>query len=113
MALTYRPQEIAFVLDAAENVGLAGHTLGAFYALLMGAGMAVNCDVQNPVLTEVSFCAWPEARGVEQSHGSARREGLSGDCTRAVVVHCFVRDRARRAGGPYTVDDPDGERPAV
>ncbi|VUC20415.1 unnamed protein product [Clonostachys rosea] len=86
--LRYRPQEIGFVIDKAiqaasdesspfhgsidtENIGMAGHSLGGFYTLLVGAGMAVNCDYpmtlkeQNllqPILTEVNFCAWPESR---------------------------------------------------
>ncbi|KAF2666734.1 alpha/beta-hydrolase [Microthyrium microscopicum] len=87
-ALTYRPQEIDFVLSKAiaantdpsspffgaidtENIGLTGHSLGAFYTLLKGGGFAINCDfpltakesdVNNTVLTEVNICAWPEAK---------------------------------------------------
>ncbi|CAH0039902.1 unnamed protein product [Clonostachys rhizophaga] len=76
--LKYRPQEIGFVIDKAiqaaldesypfhgnidtENIGMAGHSLGGFYTLLVGAGMAEQ-NLLNPILTEVNFCAWPESR---------------------------------------------------
>lgn len=88
IALTYRRQEIEYVLDKAmtlsnssthpfygtidiDNIGLSGHSLGGFYTLLMGAGIGVNCDepltpaqanTLNPILTDVSFCAWPETK---------------------------------------------------
>jgi predicted dienelactone hydrolase len=89
-ALTYRPQEIEFVLNKAiaaatdpssplfgvmdtENIGLTGHSLGAFYTLIKG-GFAINCDFEltakesngsNSILTEVNICAWPEAKGLK------------------------------------------------
>jgi predicted dienelactone hydrolase len=89
-ALTYRPQEIELVLNKAiaaatdpssplfgvldtENIGLTGHSLGAFYTLVKG-GFAINCDSKltanesngsNPILTEVDICAWPEAQGLK------------------------------------------------
>lgn len=87
--LTYRSQETSFVLDQAiaastdqgspfygsldtDNIGMAGHSLGGFYTLLKG-GMAINCDypltpaeanVNNPILTKVNICAWPEAQSM-------------------------------------------------
>jgi predicted dienelactone hydrolase len=89
-ALTYRPQEIQYVLNKAiaeaseptspfygvidtEKIGMAGHSLGAFYTLLKGGGLAIHCDtpltanesnVNNSILTEVSICAWPETRSL-------------------------------------------------
>jgi predicted dienelactone hydrolase len=88
--LTYRPQEIQYVLNKAiaaatepsspfynvmdtDNIGMVGHSLGGFYTLLKGAGFAIHCDtplasnennVENSILTEVSICAWPEARNL-------------------------------------------------
>ena len=90
-ALTYRPQEIQFVLDKAvaaatddsspfyraidtNSIGMTGHSLGGFYSLIKGGGMAINCDrpltaaesnVTNPILTAVDICAWPEAKALK------------------------------------------------
>jgi predicted dienelactone hydrolase len=89
-ALTYRPQEIGFILDQAiaagsdssspfngvmdtENIGLTGHSLGGFYSLIKGSGFPIYCDYDltpaesnpaNPILTEVSICVWPEAQSL-------------------------------------------------
>ena len=89
-SLTYRPQEIKIVLDHAiatssnptspfnnaidiKKIGLSGHSLGAFNTLLIGCGMAINCDkpltpaqsnTNNTLLTEVSICAWPETKNL-------------------------------------------------
>lgn len=88
--LTYRPQEIGYVLNAtlamnedtdsflfgaidADSIGLSGHSLGAFYSLIVGGGFAINCDYPlgpleadtlNPILTQVNICAWPEAKAL-------------------------------------------------
>lgn len=88
--LTYRPQEIGYVLNQTlafnddstsflygavdtDNIGLSGHSLGAFYSLIIGGGFAINCDYPlslleadtlNPILTQVSICAWPEAKAL-------------------------------------------------
>lgn len=84
-ALTYRPQEIEFALDTVveaaatpsspwfgaldtDNIGMSGHSLGGAYTMFVGGGMPIYCDypltlneldVANPILTEVSPCAWP------------------------------------------------------
>jgi predicted dienelactone hydrolase len=89
-ALTYRPQEIQFVLDKAvatatdtsspfyeaidtNNIGMTGHSLGAFYAMVKGGGMSINCDyaltaeennTANQLLDSVNICAWPEAKAL-------------------------------------------------
>jgi predicted dienelactone hydrolase len=89
-ALTYRPQEIGFILDKAiaaatdassffyramdtNNIGMSGHSLGGFYSLLKGGGMAITCNepltadesnTANLILTSVNICAWPEAKAL-------------------------------------------------
>ncbi|KIW01901.1 hypothetical protein, variant [Verruconis gallopava] len=89
-ALTYRPQEQQFILDQAiaaasnsssffngmidtNNIGMSGHSLGGFYTLIKGGGLAIYCDkplsasesnTQNILVTEISICAWPEAKNL-------------------------------------------------
>ncbi|KAI1400548.1 alpha/beta-hydrolase [Hypoxylon fuscum] len=84
-ALTYRPQEIKFVLDQVvqstsnkssplyniidtDNIGMSGHSLGGFYTNIIGGGMPIYCDypmtpIQRnpnyPILSDVSPCAFP------------------------------------------------------
>lgn len=84
-ALTYRAQEIQFGLDKAigeatdcsspflgaidtDKIGMAGHSLGGYYTLLVGGGMPIYCDypmtlqesnILNPVLAQVNPCAFP------------------------------------------------------
>lgn len=88
--LTYRPQEIEFGIETAlqsvadcssffhkafdpHNIGMTGHSLGAFYTLVVGGGLPLYCDyamtpaelnVSNPLLPEVSICAFPERKNL-------------------------------------------------
>lgn len=83
--MTYRPQELKFGLDSVlnetqtsdspffdavdtENIGLSGHSLGAYYTLVSGGGLPIYCDYDasaaqldpnNPTLADVSPCAFP------------------------------------------------------
>lgn len=89
-ALTYRPQEVGFALDTVleaaltpsspffgaldtDNIGMSGHSLGGAYTMFVGGGMPIYCDyplalnelnVANPILTEVSPCAWPSRQAM-------------------------------------------------
>ncbi|KUJ06849.1 alpha/beta-hydrolase [Mollisia scopiformis] len=84
-ALTYRAQEIKAGLLTAllhisrssspffgavdiTNIGMSGHSLGAFYTLLVGGGMPIFCDYNMTAaeldpdtynITEISPCAFP------------------------------------------------------
>jgi predicted dienelactone hydrolase len=58
-----------------NNVGMSGHSLGGFYSLLKGGGMAIYCDyrltskesdVSNLILSDVNICAWPEAKNLSR-----------------------------------------------
>lgn len=85
-ALTYRPHDIEFGLNTVirsglnpdspffaafdpTNIGMSGHSLGAFYTLIMGGGMPLYCNYpmtpaelnsSNPILVNVSVCAFPD-----------------------------------------------------
>jgi predicted dienelactone hydrolase len=89
--LTYRPQEIKFLLDLAleqsatnkdfpfynmidaDRIGMSGHSLGAAYSLLIGSGMAIYCDrplseaesdLNNPTITDINPCAMPQGKAL-------------------------------------------------
>jgi predicted dienelactone hydrolase len=90
LGMTYRPQELKFGLDTVlnetqsssslffdavdtGNIGLSGHSLGAYYSLVVGGGVPIYCDYNmtaaqldpdNPILANVSPCAFPTGKAL-------------------------------------------------
>ncbi len=93
--MSYRPQEIEFALDTVlfqnknplspfyntidkENIGMTGHSLGAYYTMVVGGGLPIYCDYSmtpaeldpnNTALVNVSPCAFPARQKLSSPFG--------------------------------------------
>ncbi|KAI1333019.1 Alpha/Beta hydrolase protein [Xylariaceae sp. FL0255] len=61
-----------------ENIGMTGHSLGGYYTNIIGGGAPIYCDFvflpgeddpNNPLLADVSPCAFPEHRDLSDPFG--------------------------------------------
>ncbi|GAP87962.1 putative dienelactone hydrolase [Rosellinia necatrix] len=126
-AFAYRPQEIGLNLDRtlalagdpgsrfygsvdAGRVGMTGHSLGGFFANVVGGGAAVHCDYAmrpgegdpgNPLLASASPCAFGAVRALPGPR--ALRDGRVGAVLPLAAPSFLAKDQIARSAAAIGV----------